>query len=37
MKNTVYGNYKNFNENNFLYELDQDLAKGLSIRKKSSV
>ena len=27
-KNTEYRNYKNFNENNFLYELDQELSKG---------
>ena len=27
-KNIEYRNYKNFNENNFVYELDQELRKG---------
>ena len=29
-----YGNYKKFNENNFLYELDQELNKGSIYKEK---
>ena len=33
-KNIEYRNYKNFNENNFLYELDQELSKGSIYKEK---
>ena len=33
-KNIEYRNYKNFNENNFLYELDQELSKGSIYNEK---
>ena len=33
-KNTEYRNYKNFNENNFLQELGQELSKGSIYKKK---
>ena len=32
-KNIEYRNYKNLNEKNFLYKLDQELRKDLSIRE----
>ena len=33
-KNVEYRNYKNFNENNFLYERDQELSKGSIYKEK---
>ena len=33
-KNIEYRNYKNFNENDFLYELDQELSKGCIYKQK---
>ena len=33
-KNTEYRNYKNFNENNFLHKLDQELSKGSLFKEK---
>ena len=32
--NIEYRNYKNFKENNFLYELDQELSKGSIYKEK---
>ena len=33
-KNIEYRNYKNFNGNNFLHELDQELSKGSIYKEK---
>ena len=33
-KNIEYRNFRNFNENNFIYELDQELSKGSIYKEK---